>query len=131
MNKNILSKIYIDKAVDIRKRYKQEIMDLALRESELEKAKESLNKTINSVVGFDKTKNTKMTEKDFDFLMKKRTGKIDKEINTLTRMIEPMIINIEKLEVESMELFEMITDKYEGITPEEIKEQIIPYLIEI
>jgi hypothetical protein len=129
MEKSKIDKIFIDKAIKIRKEYVKCMTDINLDISKLNKYKNEIEKIVeegDKVVELydnEANENYKKEMQNVAYELYLNVEKIQKQLN-------PNKERIKKLEKESDLLYVSIHERYPELTIEDIKEQIIPYLDE-
>ena len=70
-------------------------------------------------------------DKQLDIKIRDHQNLIEEKMQRLQTNLKPDHDELLKIEEETKRLYDSITDKYKGITTEEIKLQMIPHLINI
>lgn len=123
-----IDKFYLDEARRIRREYLKNLNEINSRVPFIENYKKkilSYQDKIKNILDGDKTD----SDKQKIFFSEIENLSID--IDTLEKEIKPFYDNIKKLSDDSLNLKEAIEQKYIGITMDEIKEQIIPYVSDL
>jgi hypothetical protein len=129
MSKSKIDKVFIDKAIDIRKEYLKCIRNINIDNDELKNCTIKLQEIIDN--GDESLSD--IENKDSIEYKEKYEALVDNIVETIKRVendIKPYQIRIEELQKESDSLYVSINERYPELTVDDIKEQIIPYLPE-
>lgn len=129
MSKSKIDKVFIDKAIDIRKEYLKCIRNINLDNDELKNCTIKLQEIVDN--GDDSLSN--IENKDSIEYKEKYESLVDNIVETIKRVendIKPYQTRIEELQKESDSLYVSINERYPELTVDDIKEQIIPHLPE-
>jgi predicted nucleic acid-binding Zn-ribbon protein len=123
-----IDKFYLEEARRIRMEYLKNLNEINSRVPFIEKFKQkilSYQDKIKNIVNSDKSDSIKET------IFLSEVESLSNDIETLEKEIKPFYNNIKKLSDDSLKLKEAIEQKYIGITIDEIKNQIIPYVSDL
>lgn len=129
MDKPKIDKIFINKAIKIRKEYVKYVTDINLDIAKLNKYKKEIEKIIE-----EGDKVVELYDNEANENYRKEMQKIAYDLNLNVKKIQKQLIpnkeKIKELEKESDLLYVAIHERYPELTIEDIKEQIIPHLNE-
>lgn len=123
-----IDKFYLDEARRIRIEYLKNLKEINNRVPFIESYKKKISSyqdTIKKIVDGDKSE----TDKQRIFFTEMES--LNNDMETLEREMNPFYENIKKLSDDSFKLKEAIEQKYIGITIDEIKSQMIPYVSDL
>lgn len=115
-----MDKIFIEQAKNIRREYIKNSKEISKCEDQIEKYKEVLTEVQGEL-------NEEMNQ---DEILQK-LNLVEKNIKEIEKIIEPYILKIKKLENDADKLFDNIREKYPKMTTEDVRNELIPHLIEI
>jgi len=123
-----LDRIYIEEAIRIRKEFLYNMSFIDNLEPQYEKLLVEFEKAKEQIDDIDREGEDKRYNKDYliDLL-----DKLNTHINETVNKIKPYTDAIKVLDEDHKVLYRSIKEKYPNITDEEMKESIIPYIINL
>lgn len=115
-----MDKIFIEQAKNIRREYIRNAKEIVKREDIIDGYRQELTKV-----------QEELTDKINEQTLVEKLILIEKNIKGIEKILEPYTSKMKQLEKEADKLFENIKERHKTLTPEDIKNELIPYLAEI
>ena len=118
-----IDKIYLDDAKRIRLEYLSNVNYITTKEKEMEVYIREINKIKNDV---DLAVDNNITDDQF---YQKKMKKLNENIDKLKIHVEHYYKNVLELDKDQRSLYHKIREKYRDITDDEIKKQVLEYIL--
>jgi len=124
MSKFTISDLYINEAKRLRSKYFEVTQMIYDKKDQLLKYAGELDVIHDQIEQFDIE-----NEKQLEFKIKEYQEQIENNMQRIRKTLKPDYDKLRQIEEDTKILYDSISEKYKGITTEEIKIQIIPHLI--
>jgi deoxyhypusine synthase len=123
MIKYVISTLYINEAIRLRKKYFDVIENIALKKDELLECSTKLEKIKDYISTLEIDDIHKA-----EFTLSQQQDLIEEQMQRIHNKLKPDYDELTKIEEDTKRLQDALKEKYKGITAEEIKNQIQPHL---